>query len=75
MQKCPENGFNECGGKDLLTEFKNLSRALNIPGNQNKNIIKQAIWNKHDKVVKAMLAGKEKVRDILEDNRTQKEIT
>ena len=33
-------------------------------GNHDKNIIKQAIWKEHDREVKALLAGKEKVKDV-----------
>ena len=51
-------------------------RALNIPdvteGNNNKNITKQVIYNEHNKEVKALLAGKEKVRDIWEGHRTKR---
>ena len=36
------------------------------------NITKQVIYNEHNKEVKALLAGKEKVRDIWEGHRTKR---
>ena len=46
-KNAPKNGVSECNREDLLTECKNLSKALDIPdvteGNHNKGIIKHAI--------------------------------